>query len=330
MEDKNPKNIPLINWLALTALALVLIPACSLLPQAAGDRDSATYDPALISESFQYEGVDRTALFYIPYPLHSEGVPVVFVLHGAGGTAERMMQKTTEGRWNELAFQEKFIVVYPQGWNRRWNDCRSDISEPLTSQDDVGYLLFLLDWLAEEYPVDRSQVYAAGHANGGMMAMRLALEAPGTFQAVFSNNGPLAAQSKCAWPGVPVSVAFLAGTADPLIPYAGGEVGLAGEGLGTVLSAEETVQTWLAINGIDAAPEVTDFRDRIKDDGSTATRLIYQGETAQVWFLRVDGGGHAWPGKEPFTRIEAQSNGDKNRDINAADLAWEFFQLSSR
>ena len=149
MEDKNPKNIPLINWLALTALALVLIPACSLLPQAAGDRDSATYDPALISESFQYEGVDRTALFYIPYPLHSEGVPVVFVLHGAGGTAERMMQKTTEGRWNELAFQEKFIVVYPQGWNRRWNDCRSDISEPLTSQDDVGFLMFLLDWLAE-------------------------------------------------------------------------------------------------------------------------------------------------------------------------------------
>jgi polyhydroxybutyrate depolymerase len=320
----------LTKWLALAALTLFVIPACSLLPQGAGDAPPSNYDPALISETFQFEGVNRQALFYIPFPLGSKGAPVVFVLHGAGGTNERMMQTTTEGRWNELAFQEKFIVVYPQGWNRRWNDCRADITDPPTAQDDVGYLLFLLDWLAGEYSVDMERVYAAGHSNGGMMAFRLALEAPEVFRAVFSNNGPLAAQSECSQPHVPVSVAFLAGTADPLIPYAGGSVGLGDERLGTVLSAEDTLQTWLALNHLHAEPEVMDFRDRVKEDGSTVTRLAYEGEQSLVWFIRVDGGGHAWPGEEPFSQLERQTNGNKNRDINTADLAWEFFQLSMR
>ena len=310
----------------MAVIGLLAASACTLLPQSAGGPEHSAYDPALLNESFQHEGVFRQAMFYIPFPLRPEGVPVVFVLHDSGATAKRMMEATTEERWNELAFREKFIVVYPQGWKRYWNDCRGDMADPQTGQDDVGYLLYLLEWLDAEYPVDRGQIYAAGHGEGGMMVLRLAAEAPETFKAVFSANGPQAAQPDCSAAQEPVSVAYLAGTQNPLIPFEGGAVGLSGENLGTVLSAEATLQSWLEINNIDTSPEVTEFRDRVSDDGSTATCWAYEGTAARVWFIRVEGGGHAWPGESPFTRIEAQTNGYKNLDINAADLAWAFFQ----
>lgn len=317
-----------MGWAGLLILVILVGFSCRLLPNA-GNIDSQTgYDPALLTETLSFEGVDREVLFYVPYPLPDEGVPVVFMLHGGGGTAERAMETTTERRWNELAFKEKFIVVYPTGWNRHWNDCRADIENHMTDRDDVEFMLYLLEWLGGNYPIDTSQIFAAGHSNGGMMAMRLGLEAPEVFAAVFSNNGPLAAESECSTPEISVPVMFLAGTADPLIPYEGGYVGLGGEQLGAILSAEDTVSTWLTINDIVSSPVVKDLPDKSPEDGSTVTRLIYKGEAASVWFYRVNGGGHAWPGEESFSLLEQQTNGNKNHDVNAADLAWEFFQNS--
>lgn len=317
-----------IIWAGLPIFILIVGLACRLLPTGESSVTQAEDSPALVSETLQFDGVEREVLLYIPFPLPAKDVPVIFMLHGGEGTAERVMEKTTESRWNELALRDKFIVVYPQGMNEHWNDCRSDFAEPPTDQDDVGFILYFLDWLKERYPVDSEQIFAAGHSNGGMMALRLALEAPETFAAVFSNSGLMAAQSECALPEKSVPVMLMAGNEDPIMPYAGGAVGLGGERLGTVLSAEATLEIWLRINTIRGDPVVQDLPDSSPEDGSTVTQMVYEGGSADVWFYRVNGGGHAWPGKEPFSILGQQINGHKNHDVNAADLAWAFFQKS--
>jgi polyhydroxybutyrate depolymerase len=323
-----PTPLRLISGAGLLVLFVFLLISCRLLPQGGTPEGSRSYDPALILEELSYDGITREVLLYVPFPLPKNGVPLVIMLHAEGDTPEGAMRGTTEGRWNELAFREKFIVVYPEGYNRHWNDCRADITEPLTDQDDVGFILVLLDWLGENYPIDYSQVFVAGHSNGGMMAMRLALEAPGAFRAIFSNNGPLAAVSECTRPAELPSVMLLAGTDDPIIPYGGGQVGLSGGDQGSVLSAGETIGSLLDIMAIQDEPEITELRDRESEDESTVRRFAYEGNGVSLWFYQVAGGGHAWPGEEPFSNLEQQTNGMKNQDINAADEAWKFFKES--
>ncbi|MFN2303143.1 MAG: alpha/beta hydrolase family esterase [Anaerolineales bacterium] len=310
---------------ALLLSCSILISACRLLPANETQNSSLSYDPALISEFLNYNDVKREVLLYVPFPLPRDGVALVIMLHAEGDTPEIAMRGTTEGHWNELAFREKFIVVYPEGFNRRWNDCRADLVEPLTTEDDVGFILAVLDWLGDSYQIDYSQVFVAGHSNGGMMAMRLALEAPQAFRAIFSNNGPLAANSECTQPTQTTSVMFLAGTEDPIIPYEGGKVGLSDSNLGRVLSAEDTVNFWLNLMDIQAEADITEFRDRESADESSVTRFVYKGSKTALWFYQVAGGGHAWPGEEPFSSLEQQTNGTKNQDINAVDEAWSFF-----
>lgn len=322
---KSLKFISLAGWFVFWGL---LMNACGLLPLEDAPDNTISYDPALILEKFNYEGIERDVLLYVPFPLPENGVPLVIMLHAEGDTPESAMKYTTEGRWNELAFREKFIVAFPEGHNRYWNDCRADVQDQPSNQDDVGFLLALIEMLGGDYPIDYSKVFVAGHSNGGMMAMRLALEAPDAVRAVFSNNGPLAADSECTPLAAVPSVMFLAGTDDPIIPYEGGQVGLSGSDLGSVLSAQETISTWLSLMAIQAEPEITEMRDRESEDGSRVTRFMYEDNGAAVWFYRVDGGGHAWPGNDTFSSLELQTNGVKNQDINAADEAWEFFMES--
>jgi len=51
-----------------------------------------------------------------------------------------------------------------------------------------------------------------------MMSLRLAVEAADTFAAVGSIVGHVAATSECSAPVTPISVLFISGTEDPLVP----------------------------------------------------------------------------------------------------------------
>ena len=313
----------------LLAACLLLVTACRLLPSLIEDeRGLPSYDPAMINTSLNYKGVERQILLYVPNPLPESGVPLVIMLHSEGSTPEGAMLATTEGRWNELAFRDKFIVVYPQAWRGYWNDCRVMDGNAHEDANDVGFILAVIDWVRGEYPIDRESVFLAGHSNGGMMALRLALEAPERFAAIFANNALLPVESECSPSGGKTSLMLLLGTEDPLMPYSGGSVGLEGTSSGLVLSADETAAAWLKMMALTSDPEITELADREGQDRSTVTRLAYEDEQILFWIYRVNGGGHAWPGEEPFSRLEEQTNGSKNRDVQGADAAWQFFQES--
>ena len=288
--------------------------------------DSASYSATPRSGQLVHDGVVRTYMYYVPDGLPDAPVPLVFMLHGGGGTSEVAMSDIAENRWNELADQYKFIVIYPQGVNNHWNDCRADYDG--STADDVGFIDALITRSSQNYRIDQNRIYATGHSNGGMMSMRLAIELSDRLAAVFSCAGPLAADSECRALQHPVSVMFLAGTADPVIPFDGGEIAAEAGGHGTVLSANATVDYWTHFLGTDAAPTVTKIPDTATGDHSTVTIYRYDNgaDGTEVLYYRVDGGGHAWPSPTQFSLAIRLIAGYKNQDMVACDEAWAFFQ----
>jgi len=79
---------------------------------------------------------------------------------------------------NRLADREGFVAVYPAGTGvfrarlLTWNagGCCGYARE--RGVDDVGFVVNLLEAIAERAPVDATRVYATGLSNGAMMAYR--------------------------------------------------------------------------------------------------------------------------------------------------------------
>jgi polyhydroxybutyrate depolymerase len=161
-----------------------------------------------IAATLTHDGLERTYRLHIPATYNeAQPPPLVLALHGGGGTGENMVRLT--GDLNALADAEGFLVAYPDGMDKHWNDGR-----PLSSRrayteniDDVGFLKALVDRIAQDYAVDPGRIYAMGISNGGMMSYRLACEAPGTFSAIAAVVSSMSVElfASCA-PAQPISV----------------------------------------------------------------------------------------------------------------------------
>jgi polyhydroxybutyrate depolymerase len=256
------------------------------------------------------------------------GWPLVVALHGGGGTAQQMMAFS---RFNEIAAREGFAVAYPQGTGRRWNDGRVFRGRGETDADDVGFIRAVVaDIAAKGPPLDRRRIFAAGISNGGFMSFRLACDAADVFAAVAPVTATMPADlgPRCQ-PSAPVAVLGINGTADPLVPYAGGHVrtlfGLRGE----IWSTDRTIAFWAKRNACADPPDVRALADRDSDDGSRVVDITYaRCAGARVRLLRVEGGGHTWPGGTQY--LPTAWIGPTNRDIDASEAIWRFFAASVR
>lgn len=90
--------------------------------------ESAPTGGTLSDHTIAYDDITRDYKKYVPAGLPNKGVPLVFVLHGGGGlgAASRIAPGQPFYRWRELADRDKFIIIYPEGIDGNWNDCRSD------------------------------------------------------------------------------------------------------------------------------------------------------------------------------------------------------------
>lgn len=76
------------------------------------------------SGSLLYGGLERTYRIHLPSQWdQTKPAPLEFLFHGGGGTGEGM-EKLTLGGFNRLADREGFVVVYPDGIEKHWNDGR--------------------------------------------------------------------------------------------------------------------------------------------------------------------------------------------------------------
>jgi polyhydroxybutyrate depolymerase len=280
----------------------------------------------LVPRGIRYEGLDRSYSVYTPRIL-SAPTTVVLGLHGARGDGLRF-RKWTARALEFLADQHGFLVVYPDGYDRQWNDCRRAGKPPDATQrvDDVGFIVAMIDRLAQELGRRITRVFAVGFSSGGHMGFRLALERPWLVTAVaaFGAHMPAPSDSLCRESGRPVPVLIVSGTADPINPYAGGRLSLEGRDLGPVLSADETAVYFARLAGLEYGPRVEALPDR---DGDPATQVVSRTWVRpdggpQVRLVVIQGGGHTIPGTPA---VLPAFLGRVSAEFDAVAEAWRFF-----
>jgi len=208
-----------------------------------------------------------------------------------------------------LADREGFLVAFPEGIEKNWNDGREFTSSRAHRDhvDDVAFVAALVDAIGRAHAVDPRRVYATGISNGGIFSHYLAAHLSARLAAIAPVVGGIADPPE-AWlrPEQPVSVLMLQGTRDPLVPYHGGAV------------------AWAALNG-GREP----VREPLPADGKDrcgGLRTIYPGgrDGSEVTLVRLDGGGHTWPGGAQY--LPELLIGRVCRDFDATALIWDFFK----
>ncbi|MGJ5020640.1 alpha/beta hydrolase family esterase [Bradyrhizobium oligotrophicum] len=244
--------------------------------------------------------------------------PTVIVLHGALGSGAGTARTTG---FAEAAAAHGFAAVFPDGINRQWNDGRDGRSG---GHDDIGFIRALVRQLVADGTADSRRIYLAGISNGGMMSFTLACKAPELFAGIGTviANMPEGIEP-CA--ARPLPVVMINGTADPMVPYRGGEVGLRG-GRGRVWSADRTAEFFARRDGCGARQAVAlPHRDLASD--TSVTQLSWRDcqVIGGVSLYRVEGGGHALPGRRP---LAPRLLGPSNFDIDAAEVILRAFDLA--
>lgn len=265
-------------------------------------------------------GQDRCYYVYAPPGYDSAGpAPVVFSFHGFLSNPESQALITG---WHKLADQEGFVVAYPQGkkFPQRWN---AGATWGDSDVDDVQFFRDMLEDLSTTAAIDRSRVYINGFSNGGGMTVRLGCDAADLLAAMGTVAGAVVSMDDCK-PAQPVPAMAFHGTADPIVPYEGGQMhsrllrwagGLTNAPTYFV-GAEDWVAAWAEGNGCDSTPAA------IPPQGDAhGVRYTSCDDEAAVVFFAIDGGGHTWPGGWPIPGV-----GKTSQDINATAELWEFFQ----
>ncbi|MCA9815945.1 MAG: prolyl oligopeptidase family serine peptidase [Cyanobacteria bacterium HKST-UBA01] len=268
-------------------------------------------------------GMERDYLLYLPTDTSKSNPPraLVIACHGGGGNARSMDRLC--GGLTALADQKGFIVAFPDGRDRHWNDGRT---VNLNNTSDVDFIATMIDALIAEGLVDRSRVYSTGISNGGFFSQYLAKKIPDKLAAVASVAATLPEFYLKMNKTAPVPVLYILGTEDPLVPYNGGEVGgkVLKKKRGVVVPAEDALKYWLNNNEIAQVEPAT--RHLNGDDRAMTIEIReYSGgdESRDVSFYKIVGGGHTWP--QGWQYLPDWIVGKTNREINANQVIWDFF-----
>lgn len=113
----------------------------------------------LLQTKAEYITVDGTQRMYIVYKPNNLGTnrPLFISCHGANQDVYYM--KNTQMKMEAVADSAKFLIVFPEGINLRWD---------ISGNSDINFILALIDKMAAEYDIDRNRVYLSGFSMGGM------------------------------------------------------------------------------------------------------------------------------------------------------------------
>lgn len=236
------------NWIRIAlgiAVTGIAVTGCKSL------RNSA-YNSQVTEFKMTWEGRERLYLVHLP-PAEkmNRPLPVLFNIHGGGGTALGNIGLTF-GRFNELADRDGFIVVYPEAVDKNWNDGRQ--SDKVTAWrehiDDVGFIAAIIDGLKGRYAVDADRIFTSGMSNGGFMSSRLLCDRADLFRGGAVLTATLSAEylPECN-PSKPVAVMIMNGTADKIVPYEGGQVKVLGQSRGEIVPTGDYIRFWQEKNG---------------------------------------------------------------------------------
>lgn len=280
---------------------------------------------ALSRESVPVKGERRDFVLYVPKTLRP-GAPLLFVFHGSGGDGESM-REAAGYEFDELADANGFVVVYPDGYETTWNDCRKGSPQParVANIDDESFAEAIVAKEVADHGIDRKRVFSAGWSNGGQLGFRFALERAGEFAGVaaISASLPRPGNLACKPSGAPMAVMIVNGTDDPINPFNGGDVRLGAADLGPVYSSQETAQYWAKLNGIAAPPRTQRLAHKNASDPTSVDETTWsEPGKPPVVLYSVHGGGHVVPQRTPQFW---GGLGKQTLDLDAPVAIWNFF-----
>ena len=283
---------------------------------------SAAPSGTVMRRALSVKGMDRTYVQYVPRNLKPNS-PLLFFFHGSGGDGQGM-RDLTGAEFDALADANSFVVIYPDGFQTTWNDCRKASPQPArrANIDDKSFIDAMIEKQVADNKVDRKRIFAAGWSNGGQLAYRLALEKPEQFAAVasISASRPTTDNLACTPTDKPMAVMIINGTADPINPFNGGTVRIGFSSLGDVLSSRDTGQYFARLNGITKEPVTTRLPHRTPSDPTSVDQISWsEPGKLPVVLYQVHGGGHVVPSRS-FNFGDGET-----RDLDAPVAIWDFF-----
>ena len=259
-------------------------------------------------------GKKRSYLLYVPETYNpATPTPLVISIHGYAEWPAHQMQIS---RWNDLAEQYGFIVVYPSGtqFPLRWRT-RGEPGSDTDPMLDVTFISDLIDQLESEYNLDPARIYANGLSNGGGMSFVLSCKLSERIAAIGTVSGAYIFPWSECHPSRPVPTIVFHGTADPIVPYQGGPSKAFDLPFPSI---PEWIDSLAQHNGCTGAPlEIPASGD------VSGVQFTDCASNAEVVFYTIAGGGHSWPGGEPMPESIV---GYTTQNIDATKTMWYFFQ----
>lgn len=279
---------------------LFLVVSSAIITQA-----QVTSDSILIGNNY------RSFYFEKPKSITSGG-SLIFILHGSGGNGKDFMKSSV--KLASKSSTENFLVVYPNGYKRYWNECRKMASSEANKEniDEAGFFNSMISYFKDNYKINPKQVFAIGLSGGGHMCYKIAMTMPGTLRATTAiiANLPDDDNLDCEESKVPIPIMIVNGTEDPLNRYEGGMMRAGDFIMGNVRSTDRTFKYWANLAGYTGEPKKESIPDNDPSDGKTIERYTYKKNgQPEVVLLKVIGGKHDTP-----------------NDIDVYLESWEFFK----
>lgn len=283
------------------------------------------FSGTMYSDTLVIDGQTRRYQWFLPIKTQP-AYPLVMILHGAFLTANQLINSAM-GEWRSIADEAGWIVVYPDGLNLAWNDCRHDSA---VNQDinDVAFLDAVITRLQAQQPINRQRLYLAGVSNGGMMALRMVQESRHPIAAVATILASLPANSECRPATDTPSWLLINSAEDQTIPWEGGYVS-GRPAQGSVLPITTAVTQWAERLAIQGPAHWQTLPDINPADNSQVRWLHWQNpltlKTIDLYIL-LDAG-HVTPSiAYPVAAWVELLSGRQNRDIEPAQIMYDFFQ----
>ena len=262
------------------------------------------------NETFEFDSNTREYQLYIPSSYSENSLsPLMFNFHGGNGTSQGQIAISD---MRDLADENNFILVYPQAIADPTDDGSLNwIFKGDSDHDDIYFIDALISELSEEYQIDLERVYVCGYSLGGEFVYELLCRLNNKIAAgvaVARTMGQY--QYENCNPQHPTAIMTILGTED----YESNYNGVVYDGITYYISADDTHQYWADFNNTENEPNETELPNYSNTDGTTVTKRVWEnGDSCVVVSeLRVNGGGHDWPG----------SFG--NMDIDSDTEIWNF------
>ena len=243
---------------------------------------TATLKPGDTSETISIGGVQRQYLLHVPASYTGQtAVPLVLDWHPI--LSDMNFEKANSG-YQALSDSEGFVIAWPNGIDNAWN------IGPCCTQsrtvDDLGFAKALVQKLENAGCIDTKRVYATGYSMGGGMSHYLGCNAADVFATVVPSAFDLLQDSEePCHPARPITVMSFRGTADPIVPYAGGASNPPNGLAVTIhfLGAQGTFQKWAMLDNCTDMPA---------DSGNGCMTYSKCDAGVQVTLCTAVGGGH--------------------------------------